>query len=82
MQDKQKTGDRKKWQVKMDKFAKKIKTFFVQRPNYTLAHMKEFFNLTGDYYELTIIKEGNGIILVNSIIPNFIDNLIAKMQKR
>jgi len=28
MQDKQKTGDRKKWQVKMNKFAKKIKTFF------------------------------------------------------
>ena len=46
-----------------------MRTFFIQRPNYTLIHMKEFFNLTGDFYELTIIKEGNGK-MINSIIPN------------
>ena len=50
-----------------------IKTYFINRPNFTLIHMKEFLNLTGDYYELTIIKEGNGKIMINSIIPDFID---------
>ena len=52
----------------------KIKTFFIERPNYTLSHMKEFFNLTGDFYELTIIKEGKGKIKINSITPNFKDD--------
>ena len=52
----------------------KTKTYFVERPNYTLIHMKEFFNLTGDFYELTIKKEGKGKIMVNSILPNFVDN--------
>ena len=55
-------------------FLETIRTFFIERPNYTLIHMKEFFNLTGDYYELTIKKEGNGKIMINSISPNFIDN--------
>ena len=53
----------------------KIKDYFVFRPNYTLIHMKEFLNLTEDYYELTIIKEGNGLIKLNSIIPYFIDGM-------
>ena len=52
----------------------KIKTYFVERPNYTLIHMKEFFNLTGDFFELTIKKEGKGKIIVNTIIPNFMEN--------
>ena len=55
-------------------FLETMRTFFIQRPNYTLIHMKEFFNLTGNFYELTIIKEGNGKIMVNSIMPNFVDN--------
>ena len=50
-----------------------IKTYFIERPYYSLIHMKEFLNLTGDYYELTLIKEGNGKIKVNSIVPN-LDN--------
>ena len=50
-----------------------IKTYFINRPNFTFIHMKEFLNLTGDYYELTITKEGNGKIMINSIIPDFID---------
>jgi hypothetical protein len=53
----------------------KIKDYFAFRPNYTLIHMKEFLNLTEDYYELTIIKEGNGLIKLNSIIPYFIDGM-------
>ena len=55
-------------------FLETTKTFFIERPKYTLVHMKEFFNLTGDFNELTIKKEGNGKIMINSILPNFIDN--------
>ena len=31
--------------------------------------MKKYLNLTGEICELTILKNGNGIIQVNSIIP-------------
>ena len=55
-------------------FLETTRTFFIERPKYTLIHMKEFFNLTGDFYELTIIKEGKGKIKINSITPNFKDD--------
>ena len=55
-------------------FLETLRTFFNERPKYTLMHMKEYFNLTGDFYELTIQKEGNGQIMINYILPNFIDN--------
>ena len=55
-------------------FLETLRTYFIERPNYTLMHLKEFFNLTGEFYELTIEKEGNGKIMINSILPNFIDD--------
>ena len=48
-----------------------ILTFFKERPKYAFVHMKEFLNLTGEIKELTIIKEGNGKIKINSIFPEF-----------
>ena len=46
-----------------------IYNFFNERTNYTLQHMKKYLNLTGEICELTILKNGNGTIQVNSIIP-------------
>ena len=48
-----------------------ILTFFKDRPKFALGHLKEYFNLTGEIKELTIFKEGNGKIKINSIIPKF-----------
>ena len=48
-----------------------ILTFFRERPKYAFKHMKEYLNLTGEIKELTILKEGKGIIKINSIIPEF-----------
>ena len=49
-----------------------IYSFFQERKNYTLQHMKKYLNLTGEFHEITILKSGIGKIKVNSI--NLDDN--------
>ena len=48
-----------------------IRTFFVERPKYALQHMKEYLNIEDELNQITIIKEGEGKIKINSIIPEF-----------
>ena len=48
-----------------------ILKFFKERPKYTLEHMKNYMNLTGEIKDLTILKEGKGKIKINTIIPEF-----------
>ena len=48
-----------------------IETYFKERSNKTLDNMKNYLNLTGDFHEIIIMKNGNGKIKVNSIfIPD------------
>ena len=47
--------------------------YFPERNNYTLQHMKNYLNLTGQFYELTILANGKGNIKVNTIIAELND---------
>ena len=50
-----------------------LRTFFKERPDYALKHMKQHLNLQGDLQVIAITKEGEGKIKINSIIPEFKD---------
>lgn len=50
-----------------------IYRFFVERPMFTLRHMKEHLKLEGDLNELTINVSGEGKIKVNTIVPTLKD---------
>ena len=44
--------------------------YFQERKDYTLNHMKQYLNLTGDFHEITIVTNGKGKIKINSIFIN------------
>ena len=53
------------------KFFDDTRTFFAERPKYALQHMKEYLNLEGELLEITLLKEGEGKIKINTITPEF-----------
>ena len=54
-----------------NKQLKYLETFFQERGKNTLQHMKEFLSINGELVELTILKEGEGKIKINTIEPEF-----------
>lgn len=49
---------------------KNIRTFFSERPEYTLEDMKNFSGLEGTLQTITLKTNGSGRIMINSIIPD------------
>ena len=56
-----------------NKSLKDLETFFLERGKNTLQHMKEFLKINGELVELTIIKDGEGKIKINTIESEFKD---------
>ena len=44
-----------------------IKTYLMKRPKFALEYMKDYLNLNGKFYILTIVFSGEGKIKINSI---------------
>ena len=61
------------WKNNYHMVLEKIYRFFVERPMFTLRHMKEHLKLEGELNELTINVSGEGKIKVNTIIPTLKD---------
>ena len=61
------------WKNNYHMVLEKIYRFFVERPMFTLRHMKEHLRLEGELNELTINVSGEGKIKVNTIIPTLKD---------